>query len=372
MNRILIVILIAFSFKMSAQEKVELEKPHIDRKVELLSIVFRLAERPEYSSNVFKLYYDRIEQYFEEYKNHELIQFTKSIIGERGLSYDSPMWMAIYLDDNMKPLTNVSSSIWQRDPRWTKENVEKFIPLLQQFAKDTKFDVFFNENTDLYNDAVKCFATMYEPLDLNWYLNFYGKEPSETFSIILGLVSYSNYGPSIDYTDGSRKVFSIVGVLHSDSTGMPKFEYNPLASITIIHEFHHSFINYLIDKNKEAFRESGEKIFSVVKETMAKQAYNTWEIMMYEALVRAAVIKYVKDSDYYQNKMGNYYQQMIEFLINSEKENGFFWIEELVAELESYNNQRGVYPTLENYLPKLIEAYNTWAEKIQVNTLSNE
>ena len=365
MYRVLIVILIAFSLKINAQEKVELEKPHIDKKVELLSIVFRLAERPEYSSSVFKLYYDRIEQYFDEYKNHELIQFTKSIIGERGLSFDSPMWVAIYLDDNLEPLTNVNSNIWQRDPRWTKEDVEKFIPLLQQFAKDTKFDVFFKENTDLYNDVVKCFAPMFEPLDLNWYLSFYGKEPTEIFSIILGLVCSGNYGPSLDYSDGAKKVFSIVGVLQSDSIGMPKFEYNPLASMILIHEFNHSFINYLIDKNKEAFRESGEKIYSSVKDAMTKQSYGAWEIMMYEALVRAAVIKYVKDSDYYQKKMDNYYQQMIDFLINSEKENGFFWIEELVTELESYNNQRDIYPTLESYMPKLIEAYKVWAGNIQ-------
>ena len=230
MNRILIAILVAFGFQAHAQEKVFLEKPHVDKRVELLSIVFRLAERPEYSTKVFKIYTDRIEQHFEKYKNHELIQFTKSIINERGLSYDSPMWMAIHLDDNLNLLTDVTD-VWQRDTRWTIENVEKFVPLLQQFAKDTKFDDFFKENTVLYNEAVKLFDPLYEPVRLDWYFSFYGKEPSEIFSIILGLGKSGNKGPSLDYTDGSRKVYSIVGVSHTDSTGMPLFAYNALASL---------------------------------------------------------------------------------------------------------------------------------------------
>jgi len=50
-------------------------------------------------------------------------------------------------------------------------------------------------------------------------------------------------------------------------------------------------------------------------------------------------------------------------LVYWEKECGFIWIEELVAELESYENQRDRYPTLESYMPKIIEAYKIWAKK---------
>jgi len=367
MSRILIAILVTLSIKVYAQEKIILEESHVDKRVELLSIVFRLAERPEYSTKVFTLYTDRIERHFKKYNNHELIQFTKSIINERKIGYDAVAWMSIYLDDNLNLLSNINGDIWQRDPRWTKEIVEKFIPLLQQFAKDTGFDDFFNENASLYDEAVKCFAPMNEPLDLDWYFAFYGKEPSETFSIIIGIGNgMNNYGPSLDYTNGSRKVYSVMGVGQVDSIGMPVFVYNALAPLVIIHEFNHSFVNSLINKNKEALRESGEKMFSVIKDVLANQAYGTWEIMMCEALVRAAVIKYIQDSDYYQQL-----QQMIgsdfhikEFMINMEKENGFFWIEELIAELESYDRQRDKYPTLESYMPKLIEAYKIWAEKM--------
>ena len=97
--------------------------------------------------------------------------------------------------------------------------------------------------------------------------------------------------------------------------------------------------------------------FSVVKDVMTKQAYGSWKIMMYEALVRAAVIKYMKDHDFDQ--------RMIEGITNWEKECGFYWIEELVKELERFDKQHDQYPTLESYMPKLVEAYKTWVDYVQ-------
>jgi len=276
MNRILITILVVLNFQAYAQEKVILEKPTVDKRTELLSIVFRLAGKQEYSSKQFKLYSDKIEQHFEKYKNHELIQFTKSIMNERGLGYDAVMSMAIHLDDNLKLLPAVKE-IWQREPRWSKENVEKFVLLLQKFEKDAMFDDYFKNNADLYTETVKRFIPISELVDLTWYPKFFGKEPPEKFLVIIGLGNGGhNYGPSLDYTNGNRKVYAIMSVWSTDNEGMPAF--NTLYFQTLLHEFTHSFVNYLTEKNKDLFRESGEKLFSVVKTKMPNQ-YLSWEII---------------------------------------------------------------------------------------------
>lgn len=54
-------LLIVFSF---GQETNSLDKPKVDERIEILSIVFRLAESEEYSSKRFKLYTDKIENIF--------------------------------------------------------------------------------------------------------------------------------------------------------------------------------------------------------------------------------------------------------------------------------------------------------------------
>lgn len=350
MSRIVIAILIAFSFQACVQEKVILEKPAVDKRVELISIVFRLAEKQEYSDKEFTLYTDRIERYFEPYKNHELIQFTKSIISENGIAFDGPMWLAVHLDDNLNLLSDVKD-VWQLDPRWTKENVEKFVSLLQQFNKDTRFDRFFRENTDLYTEAVKRFTPVWEQVDLDWIFSFYGKEPTGVFSVKIRPDGWGNYGVNLDYTDGRRIVYAIMGLWMIDDAGLPEFSKLPYLGI-LIHEFSHPFADRLTEKNKEAFRESGEKIYSVLKDNIG-EAHPSWEVVLDEALINAAVIRYMKDHHFEQSD--------IEGWINLIKRGfGFYWIEELAGELENYDKQRDKYPTLESYMPKLAEAYRGW------------
>ena len=349
-KKFIVIILVTLNFQACTQEKVLLEKPKVDEKIELLSIVFRLAEKQEYSNKYFKLYVDRIEQYFEKYKNHELIQFTKSIINENGISFDGPMWLAVHLDDNLKLLTDVKY-VWEQDPRWTKEIVEKFVPLLQKFYKDTKFDIFFKNNADLFDETAKRFAPIYEQINLNWLFSFFGQEPKEIFLINIGFGIGGNcYGVNLDYINGNRKVYAIMGVGMFDNAGYPEFSvmYDlPL----VIHEFCHPFVDKLTEKNKEMFRDSGEKISS----NIITEAYSSWEAVLDETLVNASMIMYMKAHDFEQSEI-----EMWIGLIKGAF--GFFWIEELVEELEGYNKQRDRYPTLESYMPKLAEAYKIWSE----------
>jgi len=353
MNKIFFSILVALNSQacVQASDKILLEKPTVDKRIELLSVVFRLAEKQEYSNKYCKLYVDRIDQYFEKYKNHELIQFTKSIISENGVAFDGPMWMATHLDDHLKLLADVKD-VWQQDPRWTQENVEKFVPLLQDFYQDTKFDKFFDDNADLYAEAVKRFAPVLEQIDLNWCSSFFGKETTEKFLIKIGFGIGGNcHGTNVDYTNGSREVYAIMGVGSFDHAGFPEFSIKFDLPI-VIHEFCHPFVDHLTARNRELFRESGEKISSGA----ITEAYPSWEVVLDETLVNACMIKYLKDHDFGQSE--------IEMWISVIKEAfGFFWIKELVDELESYDKQRDQYPTLESYMPKLSEAYKIWAEK---------
>jgi len=118
-----------------------------------------------------------------------------------------------------------------------------------------------------------------------------------------------------------------------------------------------SLVIHLSAENEDLFRESGERIFSVARSQMACQGCDSWVAMLNEALERAVAIKYAKD---HKTK-----QAVVDDLIKQEKAKGIFWIEELVAELESRDRQRDKYPTLESYMPKLAEAYKTWAENSQ-------
>lgn len=211
-------------------------------------------------------------------------------------------------------------------------------------------------NESLYEEASNRFLSVYQELDLDWYKDFYGKEPNEKFVIINAMGNGGgNYGPHIDLPDGKRKVYAIMGTWNTDNTGMPVYTLESHFP-TLLHEFNHSFVNYLLNQDPAPFRENGEMIHATVSEKMRRGGYSNWQTMLNEALVRAAVIKYMKDHNFPENEISKEITEQIN--------RGFIWIEELLAELERYDEQREKYPTLESYMPELQKAYDSYALNI--------
>lgn len=349
--------LLLFPFFIFSQKNNILEKPTVDERVELLSIVFRLADADEYSSKNFKLYTDKIENYFNKYKNHELIKFIEKIREENGIGYDAVMNMAVYIDKAPKFKELVPFSSKFPDERFGKENAIKFLALLKKFYKDANCKAFFKENESLFNEALNKFAPIYESLDLNWYKSFYGKEPNEKYELIYALGNGgNNYGATIELKNKEKKVYAIIGTSSTiDSLGIPTVDKTKKFPI-LLHEFNHSFVNYLTTDNISKLEKSGTIIYAAVKEQMQNQAYGDWNTMISESIVRAAVIKYMIDH--------NFNKEDIEKERQDQLDRGFVWIDDLVSELENYDKQRDKYPTLEKYMPQLIVAFDNYAENI--------
>ena len=333
-----------------------LDKPRVDHRVELVSIVFRLAGAPEYNHNMYTSYVDKIRTHYAPYMDHPLIEFVKQLRETNGVAYDAAMFMAISLDDNLDPLVPFTDKI--PEARWTRESALEFVRLLKDFYRETNSAEFFRQQKETYLLASERFAPVYEKLDIAWYPAFYGQDPEEQFIIINALGNGgNNYGPQIKLSDGQRKVYAIMSTWKTDQAGDPLYtaeEYFP----TLVHEFNHSFINHLVDKNHDLFASSGEKIFEVVGTLMQQQAYGAWHMVFKESLVRAAVIRYMKDHDFTPAEVAN---ETIAQLAR-----GFYWIEDLVKELDRYVQQRDAYPTLESYMPQMAKAFESYAQNIEL------
>ena len=355
MKKIISLLTIPF-FLLGCEKKQILEEPKVDDRVELLSIVFRLAESREYNTEWFGLYTEKIKKHFEPYKNHELIEFAKELIKTNDIGFGSPMAMAVYLDQNLNPRINFSDDIPNK--RWGKEYADKFVELLKEFYTDANCKAFFDENRNLYSEAESRFLPIYKQIDVDWYSSFFGNAPNEKFRIVTGLGNGGqNYGPSVQLANNKREVYAIVGAWLTDSLGMVVFPEEVYLH-TLIHEFSHSFVNHLVDKNIKALEESGKKLFEPVQEEMRNQNYGHWTIMMYESLVRVSVIKYLKDH--------NYSPMDLQKEINRQLSLGYLWIEDLLTEIEEYDRKRTEYPTLESYMPRIIDAFQTYPQKIDV------
>lgn len=329
----------------SQEQSSFLQKPRVDKQAELLSIVFRLAGRPEYNHTYFKLYTDRIANHFDKWKDHELIDFTRQLIEANGVSYDAVMGLAVNLDDKM----NIANGDNKIDSRWDPNKLRKFEKLLKKFVKDSRFEEFYKQNEPLYREAERRFMPVYDRVDTKWYNDFYGVESKDMFHIILSMGNGgSNYGTRTKGENGGRNVYSIMGSWATDSTGMVVYPIDEILT-TQIHEFNHSFGRY----NAEDFRKNCERIYAVVGKQMESQAYGAWAVMLEEAFVRASVIKYMKDHGYSDRD--------IAYEVFQQKRREFFWVGKLYDELEKYAASRDTYPTLESYMPQMVKAYSDFA-----------
>lgn len=346
-----LVVLLLLTAGVTAQTETEakLIQPKVDKRTELLSIVFRLAGRPEYNNNAFKLYTDRIANHFDKWKDHELIKFSRSLIQTNGISYDAVMSMAVNMDESL----NLNKDLSMLEKRWDEQKAKQFNKLLKKFAKESDFEEFYRQNDSIYREAESRFMPIYNMVDTKWFRDFYGKESSDVFHIILSMSNGgANYGTRTNGKSGERNVYSIMGAWNTDREGMVVYHESDIFS-TLIHEFSHSFVAF----DYEPFRESGERIHAVVGQQMARQAYGQWPIVLTEAMVRASVIKYLKD---HKSSLSNIYGE-----IARDKMRGFYWVGKLAQEFDAYSAARSQYPTLESYLPKLVEVYPQFASYVE-------
>jgi len=324
--------------------------PRVDQRVELLSIIFRLAGNREYNDEIFKSYTTDIHAHFDKYKDHALIKFTREIRDKNQIGFDAVMKMAIYIEQppTFNPIVPFTSDVPEK--RWGVDNATNFLKLVKQFYIDAKCEEFFKNHEELYLASQERYKRVYNALDINWYNNYYGDQPKGSFNIIPGLGNGGgNYGVKVILPDGKEVAYAIMATSSIDSFNIPIYDVN-FNLPTLIHEFNHSFVNDILSKHEKEFENPGVKLFNIVQEIMRSQAYTNWKTMMNEALVRASVIRYLLKHNTDKTKAT---KQMI-----AEFNRGFFWMKSLVECLGVYEMNRSKYPTLESYIPVLVNFYD--------------
>lgn len=356
MKHTLIIYILLITFNAWSQPSSILSKPTVDQRIELISIAFRLADAWEYSSNEFTDYVGQIQMHYGEFKNHELIEYIKMIRDERSIGYDAVMAYAINITQppDMKPLIPFSETV--PDKRWGLKTSQRFLGLLNAFYRDTNSELFFNQHTRMYRMASERFENVHKDLNIDWYTDFYGELPKGEFKTVIAAgIGDKGYGPQMVMPDGKEVIYAVIGVSQLDAQGFPEFNKEYFFP-TVLHEFNHPFVNHLIHQYENDLISSGQRIYSVLGSQMNEQGYANWQAMFAEALVRAAVIKYMADNDFDE--------VAIQAETTEQLENGFVWTAALVQELARFDRNRVIYPRLEDFMPEVVTFFNSEALRL--------
>jgi KaiC/GvpD/RAD55 family RecA-like ATPase len=329
-------------------------RAEVDPRVELMSILFRLAGNPEYNQCRVPLYDQAIDGYFAPYRDHEAVQLARSL----GIGFEAPMKIAAYVRDAQTlaervPFDRPSVHLFEK---WDAGKARAFLSAARRFAAETNFEAFLNSQQPLYeatNDRLQAFLR--DKGDPGWFIRFFGPPGPAAFVIVPGLANGApSYAARVIDESGAQEIYAIPGVSKVDAGGLPVFDSD--WGVTMAHEIADTYASPAINKFAAGMAKAAAQIYEAVAPAMRRQSYGNWRIMLSESLARAATIEYAMEHDG---------PQAARTVIGKENSRSFFWMSGLVDLLEAYRKDREQYPTFDSFMPRVAGFFNDVAPHIQ-------
>ncbi|MEQ1936130.1 MAG: DUF4932 domain-containing protein, partial [Fimbriimonadaceae bacterium] len=331
----------------------------VDPRVELLTIVFRLAGAGEFQmSSGESPYSKRVDQYFAKFKNHPAVVRAAHIRDEYGIGFDAVPVLAVHLKDvrGFKELVSFDSPPARWDERWKPAVARSFVGDLKKFVKDTRFEGFLKSEEPYYAKAtlgLKSLAVKF-PVD-QWMTDFYGVPPDRKPYAIIGLLcGGGNYGMSVEFPDGKVQISPVLGADTFDKDGVPIFGETSVP--LLVHEFSHAYVNHLVEPFVKELSPSVSKYEPILKGAWAAGAYEGPKTILCESFVRT--VEHYLSQKYLSE--GTAVANLIE-----QRSAGFLWTTDLSDMLDGYEKSRAKYKTFRDYLPQLLKRFELLAQTPQ-------
>lgn len=313
---------------------------------ELSSIAFRLAGAEEYSHCPVASYAEDIDKYFAPYSDHELIGYVKEIQEKYLIGYDAVANAAACLvlqngEITLAPMFD-AVKISQIDGRWTAEAYVNYVKLLNAFYNDSKFDKFYSDHRKLYKVATDRADKLLKSIDTKWFDSFFGEDLGDVRILVSLCNGKVNYAFSLLNKNNG---FGIIIGCDADAKGMPAF--SALMPQTIIHELSHGYTNKLIYGIWDEIEPAALKIYPHVAERMLKIAIGFPKNVMTEWFTDLC-------TDMYFRENGATNGISPAFQIALQQNRGFIWMEKSVDFMNGFYENRDLYPTVKDYMPRLV------------------
>lgn len=299
----------------------------IDKRTELLGVLYNLSIYKEkfphlnqvYGSN--SNYLDFMNNWFKNFKNHNTVKLFNEIVDTLNFSYNAPIDLFLRLNEDF--------SVGSLDEKTFRKRLKasplvlEMLNSLKEFAKESKFEDYYNANSAFYNECLKI-----ANLDVNanydvykMLSDFYG-EQVHNLDLKINLLPFAtggSFGPTIN-----GQPYPCISMSKNRNSNIA-FGTNYIPHI--IHEFSHHFINPLTDEPKCVELTWKINYSDSNKESLKKIAYNNSKVITNEYIVRAVTSticrpylnEELKQNDYIQNINSGF--KHIDFFIDKIKEN---------------------------------------------------
>jgi len=297
----------------------------VDRRFELLSILFRLAGYDEYHMGRIQAYNQAVDAHFGPFAGHPAVDLARQ--WREHIGFDAIPALAVRGRDARSfqavgPLDGETGL----DERWKGRDAGAFLALAARFASEARAEDFFERQEPFYRLLLQTAQRqLADQLDQGWFLRTFGQSQGRSFHLCLApLNGGANYGVRSPRPGGGEDLYAFLGTGAADvgqAVPLP-----PDALATLVHEFLHSFINPWVERHLAALRPAGVALAAPVAKQMRRQAYGDPETVLKESLVRAWTIAYFQDAG--RADLAQATQQEQDRL-------GFYWVPALVGHLRA-------------------------------------
>lgn len=310
----------------------------VDPRIELLMVVQYLSGYGEkYKGTLVKEstdYSQAINEYFGSYKEHKAVQYFKELSAKK-FTYDIPIEGMLYTGD-LLDLQNVGIISEKIKLRIGDREYIEFIRLLNDFAKETNFNSFYEENQAYYKglvDQVTQTNTWSNKIkEVEKYLKLTGNQ----YYIVISPLSIGGYGIEIEDHIGETKNYYYVGGCDLSSKDYDKVFDNLIRNM---------IIDRTVDINLYETYKYADR-YNKMNSGIKKQ-YTSWETCMKHYFETAVNIRLIVRS-------GG--QKQAEELIKSEEAKGFVAMGALCKKLEQYEKASSKYTSFDEFYPILLSA----------------
>jgi hypothetical protein len=326
----------------------------VDRRVELMAILFKLAGNPEYNQSNFEQYNADVARHFGPFRDHDAVSLARALRVSHGTGYSGVMSIAIRVSDPPELRERVPFDSVAGWPAPISE-MQRFIEAARRFAEDSRADAFFGAHRALFDSAN---ARLRRPVEragaFDWVGRFFGVPPDRDFVVVPLLAnSETNFGPCMRLQGGRLECYSILGHSRTDSAGFPVYDDGLVA--TLVHELSHGYANPLARAHRAAFERSAPRVYTAVAAAMRAQAYDRWTEMVDESLVHATVARYISTHKGEQQRRA---------FLRDERAASWLWVEELSDLFDGYEADRRTYPTLASFMPRVVAYFDSLPDRL--------
>lgn len=317
----------------------------VDERIELTSIVFRLAGMEEFTAGQINEYEEAIDKWFGKYSSHRLIDHIRKMRKETSLAMGGVVVSAPYLVIDGKGVHDSGLAKGSEiEGRWTDSNWDEYVRLLDDFYRKSRFHEFFMSEQDFYRKIEDDINMYLSQIDTSWFNSFFGyyDAPSAYVSAVNG---FHNYFIETKSAHGNSAAIVI---------GYIGLNYDP--SEVILHEMCHQYTSKLDNfypKVENAMSRIFENTELVLK--YIQNHYPSSKTLFYEWLTNHCVAMYMQEhagNDGFKIQMLNcFVSRMVIY-------QGFIWMERGMNFMDNFYADRETYPTFESYMPRICEFLN--------------